>query len=343
VIADGRRRPTIYDVARAAGVSKTTVSHALSGHRPVDAATRARVAQAVSELGYAPSLRAQRLSTGRGQNLALIDTMPASVTGGVSLYGYFIETAMASARSALLRDYAVVLVPAAHGISALSRLDVDGGIVIDPLRDDPVLAQLRRRGLPVVTIGRDYTDGVRGPFVDRGAAGADIILEHLVHQGARRIAYLSGRQPRSLTLATRDYYQQWVAARNQPALVPMAEESDGEEGGRSAVAELLAAVPEVDAIYAPVDALAAGARDAVLAAGLTIPGDVMVATNYNGEQSRMGPVELTCLDLDLGGLAGRAVDLLIDLIEGRDVPERTTAAAPRLIPRVSTERPQPGR
>lgn len=74
--------PTIADVARAAEVSRTTVSHALNGLGKVDPRTRERVKRIALELGYRPNLRAQRLRTGQAKAIALVSSMPFAVAGG---------------------------------------------------------------------------------------------------------------------------------------------------------------------------------------------------------------------------------------------------------------------
>ncbi|MFC6673731.1 LacI family DNA-binding transcriptional regulator [Marinobacterium aestuariivivens] len=80
-------RITIADVAREAGVSRTTVSHALNDRGQVDPKTRARVKQIARDLGYRPNLRAQRLRTGKANSIALVSSMPFAVAGGPRVWG----------------------------------------------------------------------------------------------------------------------------------------------------------------------------------------------------------------------------------------------------------------
>lgn len=114
----GSRPPTIADVARAAGVSRTTVSHALNGLGKVDPRTRERIKRVATELGYRPNLRAQRLRRGQAKAIALASTMPFAVAAGPSRLGFYMEIAAAAAESALLHGYALVLVPPCGPVQA---------------------------------------------------------------------------------------------------------------------------------------------------------------------------------------------------------------------------------
>lgn len=162
----GSRPPTIADVARLAEVSRTTVSHALNGIGKVDPRTRERIKQVAAELGYRPNLRAQRLRRGEAKAIALASSMPFAVAGGPSRLGFYMEIAAATAESALLHGYALVLVPPVQSGSALYSVDIDGAIVVEPDVNDAAAAQLRERGLPYVSLGRPVSPDDTSPYVD---------------------------------------------------------------------------------------------------------------------------------------------------------------------------------
>src|SRR5713101_1154572 len=100
-IARRTTRPTITDVARAAGVSMTTVSHALNGRGFVDPATRERVKEAARKLGYRPNLHAQKLRGGGAHTIVLLSSMPFGVSAGPSRLGFLMEVAAVAATAAL--------------------------------------------------------------------------------------------------------------------------------------------------------------------------------------------------------------------------------------------------
>jgi DNA-binding LacI/PurR family transcriptional regulator len=325
------RRPTIQDVAKAAGVSTATVSHALTLRRPVDPATRDRVLTAARDLGYVPDPAAQRLRTGRPAAIALLSAMPAAVAAGQSRLGFMMEIAAAAAEVALQAGLAMVLVPpAAFGPPRIDHLDVAGAIVIEPVANDPTVAHLLARGLSVVAIGRADSPV---PYVDlRAGAVATLMFDHLRDQGARRIALLLGQQPRPSYAETLDVYTK----RTADPIVVRADEQGGEAAGQIACLRLLADHPEIDAICVPVDALAAGAVRALHETGRSIPNDVRIITRYNGLRARLCSPPLTAVDLDLDALARQAVALMMRALTGETGDALPEVPWPKLVIRAST-------
>ncbi|RSS61809.1 LacI family DNA-binding transcriptional regulator [Streptomyces sp. WAC07061] len=338
--AEGSRRrpPTIADVARAASVSPTTVSHALNGLGKVDPRTRERVKRTAAELGYRPNLRAQRLRQGQAKAIALASSMPFSVAAGPSRLGFYMEIAAAAAERAMTHGYALVLVPPVRSGSALHSLDIDGAIVVEPGEDDPAVTQLRERGLPYVALGREVSAPGDAPYVDlRGGPVTELLLGHLRDQGARRPALLIGAGGRHSSVDARAAYERAAAAGGWPPVVVTAPEEGGEQAGYDACAALLAEHPRTDAVCALVDVFAAGAVRAIRDSGRRVPEDVLVATRYDGPRARTCEPPLTAVDLQLDRAATDAVELLLARLRGA----RAAVAAPpepRLVARASSLR-----
>ncbi|TDT42729.1 LacI family transcriptional regulator [Streptomyces sp. BK208] len=337
--APGPRPPTIADVARVAGVSRTTVSHALNGLGKVDPRTRERVRQAAAELGYRPNLRAQRLRRGEAKAIALASSMPFAVAGGPSRLGFYMEVAAAAAESALLHDYALVLVPPVQSGSALYSVDIDGAIVVEPEVDDAAAAQLRERGLPYVALGRPVSPDEDAPYVDlRGGPVAELLLGHLREQGARRPALIVGAGSRHSSVDALAAYERAADRYGWEPVVARVAESGGERAGYDACAALLAEHPRTDAVCALVDAFAVGAVRAVRDSGRTVPDDVMVVTRYDGLRARTCEPPLTAVDLHLDRAASDAVELLLARLRGDTATASVTAPPPRVIVRASSAR-----
>ncbi|MFJ2740681.1 substrate-binding domain-containing protein [Streptomyces sp. NPDC087440] len=335
------RPPTISDVAQAAGVSRTTVSHALNGIGKVDPRTREHVRKTAADLGYRPNLRAQRLRRGEAKAIALASSMPFAVAGGPSRLGFYMEVAAAAAESALLHGYALVLVPPVQSTSALYSVDIDGAIVVEPDVDDAAAAQLRERNLPYVALGRPVSADEEVPYVDlHGGRVTELLLTHLHEQGARRPALIVGSGSRHSSVDALAAYERVCARYGWEPVVAHAPEEGGEDAGYESCAALLAAHPDLDAVCAMVDAFAVGAVRAVRDSGRTVPGDVMVATRYDGLRARTCEPPLTAVDLHLDRAASDAVALLLNRLRG----EPATAAAlpkapePRVVARASTLR-----
>lgn len=333
------RRPTILDVARHAGVSPTTVSHALNDRGYVDPQTRERVKATARALGYRPNVRAQRLRTGEAQTIALVSSMPFEVAGGTSRLGFLMEVAGVAAASALTRGLALVLVPPMQGDRLpLERLDIDGAIVIEPTGEDANVAYLQARHLPVVSIGRQpVADPV--PYVDlQSAATTEMLLLHLRAQGARRIALLIGAQQRNSYIEAEVAYRQFCAAHAMTPRIVTANEAGGEEAGRLGCAELLQAHPDTDALCATVDAFAVGAIRAIVERGLRVPDDIKIVTRYDGLRAKTCTPALTAVDLHLDQVASLGVQLLFEQLGGKTGSRHMTPPLPALVVRESSLR-----
>ncbi|SDZ38842.1 DNA-binding transcriptional regulator, LacI/PurR family [Saccharopolyspora shandongensis] len=325
----GPVRPAIADVARVAGVSRTTVSHALNEIGKVE--PRERVADAAAELGHRPSLRA------RSRTIGLVSSMPIAVAGGPSRLGFFMEVAAAASEAALVHGYALVVVPPVAADPPLDSLDIDGAIVVEPDQDDPATRRLRARGVPVVTLGKQQSSDI--PHVDlRAPLAGRLLLDHLREQGARRIALIVGGGRRNSYVDITAVYREFADRHRMEPVVVTADESGGEAAGYAACAELLNGHPDIDAICATVDAFAVGVLRALTEHGLRVPADVLVATRYDGLRARTSTPALTAVDLHLGQAAASAVELLLAGLKRETGPQVIANPDPVLVARRSTMR-----
>jgi DNA-binding LacI/PurR family transcriptional regulator len=332
-----RSRIKIVDVAREAGVSITTVSHALNGRGYVDPQTREAVKAIATRLGYRPNRVAQQLRSGRTNVIALMSSMPFAVAGGPSRMGFMMEIAAVTASVALTRGLALILVPPSEiGAPNLDDIGIDGALVIEPASGDMQLARLLQRGVPVVTIGKQ-PGGTDLSCVDlHSKATTTQLLKHLRAQGARRIALLTGAQERSPYTEAVSAYETFASERRMKPLVFRCDENLGEEAGRSATLAMLSQHPKIDAICAPVDAFAVGSVRALLELGRAIPGDVQIATRYDGLRARHCRPPLTALNLQLEAVATLAIELLMEAFDGNSTSRQVGGPKAELVPREST-------
>ena len=335
--ANGVARPTIIDVARLASVSPATVSNALNGRTNVDEATRKRVLAAVQKLGYTPNLRARRLRTGRADTIAIFSSMSFAVAGGRARLGFTMEIAAAAASRALESGIALVLVPPlATGGSPIHDLHIDGAIVVEPLQDDPEIALLTQRGIPVVSIGRQ-PGNAPVPFVDiRPYDVADLLIRHLHQRSNGKIGLIVGAQPRYTHLETERAYRDFARAHKMRPIVRQVDEARGEQGGHDAAVELLTAHPDLGALFVSVDVFATGARRAAAELGRDVPSQLKLATRYDGIHARECNPALTAVNLHLDELAFTAVELLLECIAGRSHRDSIVGPLATLIERGSS-------
>jgi len=273
-------RPTLEDVAAYAGVSRSTASRALNDDSYVSARSREAVRAAATALGYSPNHAARSLVTKRTGAIALVLSEPEAKV----LDDPYFPTVMHAAfreLSAVGSQMLLMFVDSRDDVPRTVRFleggHVDGALVLAPHKGDPLPTALRLLRLPVVFGGRPGT-GSRGihvvDFDNKG--GARMAVEHLLGIGRRKIATVTGPLDHP---AAMDRRLGWHDALTAALLDPdgLAESGDFTlEGGERAMAALLRRAPDLDAVFAASDPMAAGAMRALLAAGRRIPDDVAV-------------------------------------------------------------------
>lgn len=307
-----RARIGIRDVATAAGVSTATVSNALNGTGRIDPATRARVVEVATSLGYRANANAQRLRGGRTGMLAVTAREPNADGYGLMDVEYFVDVLMAAASVALHRGYSLTLVPASASNSALTEAAVDGVLLFDALRSDPLLADLADAGTPVVTVGRDTSLPADACWwVDNDmTTGVTALLDHLHAAGSRRVALVSGSPEYSYCADAEDAYQEW--ARVQGVEPVVAHVSD--EPGHGTIHALLDRPDPPDAVCAVLERYALATLTVATELGLSVPDDLRIAAASDSAAARHRGV--TALDLHPDQVGHDAVELLLDRVTG---------------------------
>lgn len=335
------KRVGIRDVAAEAGVSVTTVSHALNGKGRLPETTRAHVRKVAERLGYRPNPSAQRLVGGRTGLLGLTVAHPgAGSPSTITDVAYFVQLLSAASTTALSHGYALVLATSgSNGEAAWQRTPLDGAVVVDPIADDPTVADLRAAGTPVVTTGRvPHADGTpdEGPWVDNDHVdGSKRLLAHLERAGARRIALVSPPLVTSYAHDLHETYCAWCANHDQTPNVVIAGDDVGEGAGFTATSRLLdRGLPE--AILAAHDRLALGAQLAATTRGIDVPGQLLIAGYSDSEANLHTTPTLTALHLHPEQIGTQAVELLIELVEDRAPTQQQIMVPVRLTARGST-------
>jgi DNA-binding LacI/PurR family transcriptional regulator len=329
---------TMADVARLAGVSITTVSHALNDKGRIPEQTRRRIREVASRLGYQPNAMARSLAGGRAGVIALAFSLVDAVPLALTDVDYFGQAIREATTRALERDLALVIGPPTPRRELWSRIPLDGVVIFDPVARDPVLECLRTRAVPLVVVGRD-PDGGDGDYrVDNDhVAGTRTALDHLVSRGARRIALLGGDLRDSFTEDTVAAYRAWCAERGIAPLVELVP-SPFDPVARDVLARWFELADRPDGIYATFDALGASTLRTAHDRGIRVPDDLLVVVCADRETFDGVPVEPTTLNLHPARTAAEAIDLLIELIDGRPPRQRVRLVPTTLAPRASTAR-----
>ncbi|MFH8410857.1 LacI family DNA-binding transcriptional regulator [Streptomyces sp. NPDC018019] len=274
------RRPTLEAVAARAGVSRATVSRVVNGGAGVRDEVRERVRRAITDLGYVPNSAARSLVTRRTGAVAVVIAEPetrvfADPFFGRQLRGISRELSAADTQLLLLLQET----RADHERIGryLSAGHADGVLMFSLHRDDPLPAMAEASGLPTVYGGRPGWAGAeRALYVDTdNRDGARQAVRHLRTRGCRRIAVITG--PLDQTSAQdrlEGYHDALAPAAPDPRLT-----ADGgftARGGERAMADLLAAAPDLDGVFACSDLMASGALRTLRAHGRRVPEDVAV-------------------------------------------------------------------
>ncbi|UYM03487.1 LacI family DNA-binding transcriptional regulator [Solicola gregarius] len=325
----GTTRVTIRDVARKAGVSVTTVSHALNGKGQIRPETRERIRKVASSLGYRPSRAAQALRRSRTGTIALI--LPSSGSRAeeremISL-DYYMAIASACAQGAFSHGYSLVLPPRLTTADEWRVLAPDGVVLCDPAMNDERIDLLEELGVPVVSIERDSGRPERPYYVAGDNVGnMNDVLTHLHGVGARRSALLWAESSWSWTLDSRDAYERWCAAKGHDPIVAPVSLNQLESDSYRASSALLESERPPDAVIASAERYAEGLLHACRERGLRVPDDLMVVSGIDNHLLQQHDPSITAIDLDPSAQALAAVAMLHDRLEGVEVTE------PRIVP-----------
>jgi DNA-binding LacI/PurR family transcriptional regulator len=274
-----RNRPTLVDVATAAGVSRSTVSRVVNGDRAVGPDARERVRRAIGDLGYRPDAAARALASGRrlaAHDRDLLDLVvvecDANAFGDNPFYGRVIA-GVSAALAGTDVDLRLHLVTHPDAGQRLEELGGRAGLGTLLVNVEPSLAEQFRRQTPrVVALGRSApTVAYAEP---QNAAGARLAVRHLIETGRRCIGAIDGLLHAPCAA---DRHAGYLTAMREAGL-PTATEAGyyRRQGGIEATRRLLAEHPDLDAIFAACDLSATGALQALAGAGRRVPDDVAV-------------------------------------------------------------------
>lgn len=333
-MTESARRPTLSDVAAAAGLSRATTSRALSGSGYVSDDARRRAVTAAERLGYIPDLLARTL---KQQTSSLIGVVVSDLSNS-----FYADLAAGATREARTYDWTVVLVDSggtAEGESeAIRRLAAHrvAGVVVTPVSPDAVRTA-DGLGLPLVEADRSH-GGADAVLVDN-RSGAEAATRHLISHGARRVALLADETTWTSGEERRNGFAAALTAAGlddaQPGVLRCGWSRDD---AARCVTEALAGPDRPDAIFAVNNLLTAGAFTAIRDSGLRIPHDVALVGFDDRPWMTMVSPTVTTVVQDAAQVGCRAVQQLAHRLSARDEPWRHVVLDTRLQVRESSAR-----
>ena len=331
--------PTIDDVARAAGVSTSTVSYVLSGKRSISEPTRERVKQAIAQLGYRPHAGARALASSRTNVIALM--APLRVGVDVNVIMQFVTGVVTRARE-FEHDVLLLTQDDVGGIERVSNGSmVDAVIVMDVEAQDariPTLVGLRQ---PAVMIGLPgHTQGLSCVDLDFEEVGR-LALSHLTALGHRRVA-LIGPPPsvldRHTSYADRMLHGYRAQAQEEGIEILVEPCESTSTGARRATAAVLERMPDVTGVVVHNESALPTVMNTLRSAGRRVPEDVSLLAVCPAEVALTQSVALTSIDIPAQQIGAAAVDMVMERLAGSG-PVQTRLFAPRVTERDSTTRP----
>jgi DNA-binding LacI/PurR family transcriptional regulator len=315
-----RRKPTIRDVAAAAGVSRGTVSRVINGGHWVSPDARVAVEEAIRRTGYTANHAARSLATGRAGSLAFLLTEPQHLLFDDPTFALLLRgAAEALAQRSMTLVLLVAGTPAeranvAHFVGAGH---VDGVLLISSHEADPLVEQLLEAGVPTVCCGIPLGHDAPVPTVSVDEIGsAREMTRYLRERGHRRIAMIAGPHDTPGGRFRLVGFRDEMGSDFDPDLVEAGDYS--QDSGAAAMSRLLERTRDIDAVFAASDLMAAGAIATLRQAGLSVPDDIAVAGFDDSGLAATHQPPLTTMRQPWDRLSEEMVSLLLRVIDGAD-------------------------
>ncbi|MDS1270133.1 LacI family DNA-binding transcriptional regulator [Lipingzhangella sp. LS1_29] len=332
------RRVTIADIARAAGVSKGSVSYALNDKPGVSDATRRRILEIADELRWAPSTAARSLSDGRADAFGLVIDRPARALG---LEPFFMQL-ISGIQGALSGSSTSLMLQVTEDTEReldtyrmwFAQRRVDGVLVVDLRVDDPRPELLSQMGLPAVLIGGPLT-GVSQPYVwSDDASAVREVVHYLFALRHRRIGRVAGP---AKFLHTQTRSEAFSSVTSELGLMgcPTVHTDYSDDAGARATRRLLADPNPPSALLFDNDLMAVAALGVAQEMGISVPEQLSVVAFDDSPLSRSVRPALTAVRRDAAAHGQRAAEVLQRLCAGEDPGSVETPPA-ELVPRSST-------
>lgn len=336
-IAAPPRRITINDIAAAADVSRSTASRAISGEGYVAEGVRQRVHEVAQRLGYVPDAAARDL---RRQRSSSIGVLLSDLTNS-----FYAELAAGASKRARRMSYTMVL----NDAGGQAEEEVEAAKTFVGLRVVGVIATavssdvgtyLRRQGIPVIEVDRQFAEGISDAVVVDNADGSFQVTTELLELGHRRIA---------LFIDETD----WTTGRDRRAGYAQALKTAGLEldsglivssgwdvqAARLAARALLTDNPRPTAVFAANNLLAEGVWREAAELGMRIPEDLSLVSFDDAPWMSMVTPGITAVAQDVVALGETAVELLLERLAEPGAPARKVLLPAQVVPRGSTGPP----
>jgi LacI family transcriptional regulator len=315
-----KKRPTITDVAREAGVSIASISYFLNGKGGVGAETRERIEQAIAKLGYIPDISARSLANRRSRLIGVV--IPQLEEGSRLVFANPFYASILSSIEHEARDRGFHII--VSGVSAdesyleLARRRNLEGIIIIGMYPDGFYEDLKRSEIPIVLVDSVCEDHDFDDVVIDDRKGGSLAADYLLERGHTRIAMLAGFPAPGGVHAERitgfrDALKKAGADDDPSRIIDV---TVGFDAGRLAAEKVVSLFRSGGAVFAAADVLAIGLIKGLKEKGFRVPEDYSVIGFDDLDISRWITPGLTTVGQDIIGKGAIAVRLVAERIEG---------------------------
>jgi DNA-binding LacI/PurR family transcriptional regulator len=331
------RRPTIEDVARVAGVSRSTVSRVLNGGRHVRPEAISQVNRAVAALGYSVNQAARNLASGRTGSVAFVISEQSEHLFGDPNFGVLVRIFSRELRSR--GQHLLVTTAQDYGEETflgdyLTAGHVDGALFALPREGEALLNRVARSGLPLVVQGQPlgFEQELSWVAIDDEAAAFEAV-SYLLAQGRSRIGTVTGPLNTSSGRRRLEGYRRAVGMGSPQSLVAAGDWSPA--SGRAGVQQLLEHHPRMDGLFVASDLMALEAMAVLKESGRRIPEDVAVVGFDDSAAAVRADPPLTTIHQPFEQSGAEAVRILNELIAGLHSDPQHVLMPTRLVRRRS--------
>ncbi|WP_028403085.1 LacI family DNA-binding transcriptional regulator [Ectobacillus panaciterrae] len=329
-------KPTIYDIAREAGVSATTVSKVINNKGRISEKTRKKIMQIMEELHYQPNVLASAMKGKSTYTIALL--IPDMANPIYAQYLKYIEEygqelgfniVMCSTGSDPDKE--------AKHIALLRQKRVDGFIIASIFKNETVLKQLIQEKVPIALMAFERSELPVASVTGDDYLGGYLATEHLLSLGHRRIGIITEEETISGKERIKGYEKALLNAgiEVEPSLI-VAINDPTIEGAEKHARKLLDREQRPTAIFGYNDVLAIGAMQAAKERGIIIPDELSIIGFDNTVMCKIVEPRLSSVAMPIQELGRKAMELLVRQIEGNDNTKQRISLLPELVIRQST-------
>ncbi len=333
---------TIKDIAKLAGVSTTTVSKVMNGKdESISEATKDRIKKIMKEHNYTPSVVARSLVTKRTNTIGLI--IPDIRNP------FFPELARGAEDMASKAGYTIIFCNADNNLSkedeylkVLSEKMVDGIIIAVSSKREDHFEKITDTSMPIILVDRDIDIDmkcIKGRVVTDNLKGACIGVEHMISNGMEKILFISGPLTNKASFERLEGYKTALEKHNIEFDQNLLLEGEFNESWGYEAAEIAVDMKlDFDGVFCGNDLIAIGAIKSFKGKGIQIPRDISVVGFDDIYVSSMIEPELTTIRQPKYEMGYRAVEMLIDILQGKKIEQKRLVLQPDIVQRESVKK-----